>query len=170
MSNPFIDQTPDNVRDMRASAGKTRAEAAAVIGVTTRAWKSWETAQRKVPKGTLERFAAGVWAQAEAAGEAQLAVERLTKRSDEIQASLVVAAHTQAARTGPPPLPPFTHVKHATTPEQDAASNADLASGEALTVADHDRDFGPQRKAMVDAASQRHHDSQERANKILMED
>lgn len=43
------DATPDAVTTARQRAGHTQAQAAAAVGVTTRAWQQYESGDRSIP-------------------------------------------------------------------------------------------------------------------------
>lgn len=47
---------PSEILAARQSAGLTQTKAAALVGVTLRAWQYWEAGQREMPKGMWELF------------------------------------------------------------------------------------------------------------------
>ena len=44
------------IRAARLSLGLTQSQAGALVGVTDRAWRYWETGKRKMPSGMWELF------------------------------------------------------------------------------------------------------------------
>lgn len=48
--------SPDRIKALRAGFRLTQAEAAAIVGVSTRTWTSWETGQRTMPDNAFELF------------------------------------------------------------------------------------------------------------------
>jgi transcriptional regulator with XRE-family HTH domain len=169
MTNPFEDQTPDNVKDLRTDAGLTRAQAAALIGASQWSWKDWELGRRPAPAGTLKRFAQAVWdrdlAQATALDEIEQD-KQLVKRMRE-QAAIV------APRGKIPDLPRFSHEVNKPTPEEEREMEADLANGLTLTseqAAQAAREFRDEQDERLAQSNTRHADAVQRADAILKED
>jgi hypothetical protein len=48
--------SPERLKALRAGFRLTQAEAAAIVGVSTRTWTSWETGQRNMPDNAFELF------------------------------------------------------------------------------------------------------------------
>ena len=48
--------SPQEIKDARAKAGLTQAQAAALVGVTDRAWRYWERGSRSMPSSAWELF------------------------------------------------------------------------------------------------------------------
>jgi DNA-binding transcriptional regulator YiaG len=48
--------TPAEIRAARESAGKTQAQAAALVYGTVRTWEDWEGGRRRMPAAALELF------------------------------------------------------------------------------------------------------------------
>ena len=47
---------PTEIKEARANAGLTQSQAAALVGVTDRAWRYWERGSRTMPSSAWELF------------------------------------------------------------------------------------------------------------------
>jgi DNA-binding transcriptional regulator YiaG len=53
---PAANPTPDEIKEARAKAGLTQAQAAAVVSGTEAAWRAWESGIRRMHPGLWELF------------------------------------------------------------------------------------------------------------------
>lgn len=138
MSEPF---TKEDLTAMRNEGGYTRDQAATLVGVTARSWKSWELGQRPIPDGLREKFMQAHFAaedlRLDALAERELEERRASLAKIQVRANPNSPQPTAgAARTGVPPLPRFTHLNHIPTQEEEDAQALDLANGMTMTGAE----------------------------------
>lgn len=195
MTNPFEDQTPDNVKAMRLESGKTREQAAAICQVKPETWKSWELGRRPAPPGTLATFAKAVWAEQDAIAEQAAALEQAARQADLLR--LRSEVHHKAPsvpriwaklpfkqsppgtpdhlrdRNDPEYFPQDSALNNLPTPEDMAASAKDLANGfeySDVIVAQAKAQFEKEQRNLAAAADSKALAERERSAQILAGD
>lgn len=153
---------PAQIKWHREVALKTQAQAAAVVGVSARAWQSWELGARRMPAETLAQFDAACQAE-------PLSSAPSSKASTTPQAPAQKAPKPDWLTK---PLV-FTHEVHKLTPEQAQECAKDLATPylyDPKEVKGALTQFHNENEERLTLAKQRHAELMARSDRILTED